>query len=83
MVGMKTPKKRTWSFPPNADANLGGEKVYKRPAYNLAYFLLTFAYNPAYHPAYLQATEKTESHAIFPMRPILWIENFIRHSPAC
>jgi len=80
---MKNTQNRMSGFPPNVEANLGGNKVCKRPAYKLAYCLLTFAYKPAYKPAYLQATGKAESCVMTPLRLVLWTELIVRHSASC
>jgi len=80
---MNIPKKRTWDFPRNAEANFGGEKVCKRSAYKLAYFLLTFAYLSAYSPAYLHATGKAGNFANALERLVLWVEKIICYEPSC
>ena len=80
---MKTTQNRTWSFPPTVEANLEIKKSCKRAAYNLAYFLLTFAYKPPYCPAYLQGTGKAGRRMITAFRPALWVGNFVRHSASC
>jgi len=80
---MKNTQNRMSGFPPNVEANLGGTKVCKRPAYKLAYCLLTFAYKPAYKPAYLEATGWVVSDVNNPKRLVLWTENIVRHSASC
>ena len=57
--------------------------VCKRPAYKLAYCLLTFAYKPAYKSAYLQVTGKAESRVRTRLRLVLWTEKIVRYSASC
>lgn len=80
---MKIIQNRPWSFPPTAEAIWMDKKVCKRSAYNLAYFLLTFAYMSAYYPAYLQVTGRAGSHVNTAFRPALWVEKLMRHSASC
>ena len=80
---MKTYQNRMSGFLPNVEAILAGKKVCKRPAYKLAYCLLTFAYKPAYKSAYLQVTGKAESRERTRLRLVLWTENIVRHSASC
>lgn len=80
---MRIPQNRTSVFPRKAEANFGGGKVCKRPAYSAAYFLLTFAYKPAYSAAYLPSTGKTGSDSHTLKRLVLWVENFARYSASC
>ena len=80
---MRIPKNRMSGFPPKVEANLGGKKVCKRPAYLLAYPLLTLAYRPAYLPAYLQATGMAGSCVMAALRLVLCTEIIVRHSASC
>jgi hypothetical protein len=72
---MKKVQKRNREFPQKVEANFGGWKACKRPAYSTAYFLLTFAYIPAYYPAYLPSTGRAGSRVNTPIRLSLWVEN--------
>jgi hypothetical protein len=80
---MKIIQNRTSDFPRKAEANFGGGKICKRPAYSAAYFLLTFAYMPAYPAAYLPSPGKAGSDSHSPIRLVLWVENFARYSASC
>jgi len=80
---MKTSQNRMSGFPLKVEANLGGKKVCKRPAYHLAYCLLTLAYRPAYLPAYLQATGVAGSRVMAALRLVLCTEKIVRHSASC
>ncbi len=80
---MKTSQNPTRRFPPKAEANFGGGKVCKRPAYSTAYPLLTLAYMSAYSAAYLPSTEKAGSDSRIPKRLVLWVKKFAPYNASC